>query len=179
MEHASRRPDAVAVLTSARVAVRDLTMSDAPFIVTLLNDSDFIRNIGDRGVRTETDACEYLRAGPLASYARHGFGLRAVTPAGTDEPMGICGLLKRDTLPHPDLGFAFLPPFRARGYAFEAATLVIDDARARLRVQTVLAIVNPENAASIRLLERLRFRSVGTTRLAGDSPELLLFSADL
>lgn len=178
MEPASRHADAVAVLSSARIAVRDLTLTDAPFIVSLLNDPDFIRNIGDRGVRTEADACEYLRAGPLSSYARHGFGLRAVTLAEIDAPIGICGLLKRDTLPHPDLGFAFLPEYRTRGFAFEAATLVMTDARARLGVRTVLAIVDPDNAASIRLLDKLRFQSVGTTRLAGDSPELRLFSAD-
>ena len=167
----------MAVLTTARVIVRALTLEDAPFIVTLLNDPAFIRNIGDRGVRTETDAHEYLAAGPFASYARHGFGLCAVTLAGTGEPIGMCGLLQRDELPGPDLGFAFLPEFRARGYAFEAASAVKADAHARLGIPTLHAIANPDNDPSIRLLERLGFSRHGSIRLSGGALDLALFVA--
>jgi RimJ/RimL family protein N-acetyltransferase len=167
----------VAVVTTPRLVVRDLRLEDAPFIVALLNDAAFIRNIGDRGVRTEEDAREYLTAGPLASYARHGFGLCAVTLAGSGELAGICGVLRRDELPEPDLGFAFLPQFRGQGYAFEAASAVKADARARLGLSTLLAIVNPENSASIRLLEKLGFTREGTVRLAGEAVDLSLFAA--
>jgi RimJ/RimL family protein N-acetyltransferase len=167
----------VAVVTTPRLVVRDLRLEDAPFIVALLNDAAFIRNIGDRGVRTEEDAREYLTAGPLASYARHGFGLCAVTLAGSGELAGICGVLRRDELPEPDLGFAFLPQFRGQGYAFEAASAVKADAHARLGLSTLLAIVNPENSASIRLLEKLGFTRERTVRLAGEAVDLSLFAA--
>ena len=164
-------------MTTARLTVRELTHADAPFIVSLLNDPAFIRNIGDRGVRTEEDAREYLDAGPLSSYARHGFGLCAVTLKGTGEPIGICGLLRRDGLPAPDLGFALLPQFCGQGYAFEAASAVKADAHARLGVRTLLAIVNPDNVPSIRLLERLGFAPAGTTTLTPGGPDLRLYAA--
>jgi RimJ/RimL family protein N-acetyltransferase len=166
-----------AALSTARLVVRELADADAPFIVALLNDPDFIRNIGDRGVRTGEDACEYLAAGPLASYARHGFGLCAVALAGTDEPIGICGLLRRDELPGPDIGFAFLPQYRAHGYAFEAAAAVKADAHARLGIQTLFAIVSPGNAPSIRLLEKLGFHREGRVRLRADDAELDVFAS--
>jgi RimJ/RimL family protein N-acetyltransferase len=165
-------------LTAGRVRVRPLQLTDAPFIVTLLNDPAFIRNIGDRGVRTEEDARAYLESGPLASYERHGFGLCAVVPARGGDPIGICGLLQRDTLAAPDIGFAFLPEYRSRGYAYEAAVAVIADAYVRLGLDTILAIVHPDNAASIRLLERLRFRFERMIRLADDAPELKLFACE-
>jgi len=166
----------VAVLTP-RLVIRELTFADAPFIVTLLNDPAFILNIGDRGVRTPEDACEYLTAGPLASYARHGFGLGAATLAATGEPIGICGVLRRAELTEPDLGFAFLPQFRGQGYAFEAASAVKADAHARLGLATLLAIVNPVNTSSIRLLGKLGFAREGSVRLSGESIDLYLFAS--
>jgi RimJ/RimL family protein N-acetyltransferase len=165
------------VLTTARLRVRPLTLSDAAFIVELLNDPAFIRNIGDRGVRSEDDARVYLTAGPFESYARHGFGLCAVELAAGGSPIGICGLLKRDELPAPDIGFAFLAPYRSQGYAHEAASAVKADAFARLGVNPLLAIVNPDNAASIRLLERLGFTYGHIVRLSGDPKDLHLFVA--
>jgi RimJ/RimL family protein N-acetyltransferase len=169
----------VAVLTAARVIVRALTLADAPFVVSLLNDPDFIRNIGDRGVRSEADAREYLNAGPLASYLRHGFGLCAVTLAATGEAMGLCGLLQRAELPGPDLGFAFLPQFRAQGYAFEAASAVKADAHTRLGLSTLLAIVNPANDASIRLLAKLGFEFERTIQMGGETAFVSLFATQL
>lgn len=168
---------APAVLTTPRLRVRPLTLDDAAFIVELLNDPAFIRNIGDRGVRTPDDARAYLNAGPLASYTRHGFGLCAVELAAAGTGIGICGLLKRDELPAPDIGFAFLPAWRAQGYAREAAEAVKADAFTRLRLDPLLAIVNPDNAASIRLLERLGFAYDHIVRLSGEGKDLHLFAA--
>jgi RimJ/RimL family protein N-acetyltransferase len=166
----------VVVLTAGRVRVRPLAPADAPFIVDLLNDPAFIRNIGDRGVRTDEDARGYLSAGPLASYERHGFGLSAVELTGGGAPIGICGLLHRDELPAPDLGFAFLPAFRSRGLAYEAAAAVKADAHARLGFATLFAIVNPDNAPSIRLLERLGFTFERMFRLAAETKDLRLYT---
>jgi len=167
----------VAVLRTARLVVRALTLEDAPFIVTLLNDPAFVANIGDRGVRTEADARGYLDAGPFASYARHGFGLCAVAMADTGEALGICGLLQRDELPDPDIGFAFLPQFRGQGYAFEAASAVKADAHARLGLATLYAVVNPANDASIRLLAKLGFAFQRPIQLGSDITFLSAFVA--
>lgn len=145
------------MIETPRLRIRDLGPSDAAFIVSLLNDASFLRYIGDRGVRTAADALDYIEKGPAASYARHGFGLQAVESRSGGDPMGICGLLRRDELDAPDLGFAFLPPFRGCGIAREAADAVLRDATARLRLRRVLAITHADNDASIRLLERLAF----------------------
>jgi ribosomal-protein-alanine N-acetyltransferase len=168
---------ATATLTTARLRIRPLQFEDAAFIVTLLNDPAFIRNIGDREVRNDNDARSYLAAGPLASYARHGFGLCAVELAAGGAPIGICGLLQREELAAPDIGFAFLPEYRGQGYAFEAAAAVLADAHTRLSFESVLAIVNPDNAPSIRLLEKLGFVFDRMMRLGKDNRELRLYAS--
>jgi len=167
------------ILRTSRLGVRGLTTDDAAFILTLLNDPAFIEHIGDRGVRTIDDARSYIGRGPQASYAQHGFGLWLVELIDTGTPIGICGVLKRDTLPDPDIGFAFMPAYRAQGYAFEAASAVRDFARDTLRLPRLLAIVSPANARSIRLLERLGFAFERMVRMAGDAEEVKLFTARL
>lgn len=162
-------------LATARLRIRELTPADAPFILALLNDPDFIRNIGDRNVRTPDDARRYIEAGPMASYARHGFGLCLVQTID-GEAIGICGVLKRDELPAPDIGFAFLPAYRSQGYALEAATAVLTYVRDVLRMPRLLAIVNPANQASIRLLERLGLAFDRIVRLSERSAELALYA---
>src|SRR5437762_5626654 len=106
-----------------------MSAADAPFMVVLLNDPAFLRYIGDKGVRAPEDAVRYIETGPLESYARFGFGLYLVEAKETGEPMGMCGLLKRDVLDHPDLGFAFLPAFRRQGVALESARAALAEAR--------------------------------------------------
>ena len=164
------------MIETARLRVRRLTAADAGFIVSLLNDAAFLRYIGDRGVRSEADAIAYIDTGPAAMHARFGFGLDLVEDRERSEPMGICGLLQREDLDAPDLGFAFLPPFRKRGFAHEAAAAVLDDVSARLRIPRVLAIVQPDNAPSIDLLERLAFGFERMVRPAGSRTDLRLYA---
>jgi RimJ/RimL family protein N-acetyltransferase len=163
-------------LETLRLRIRELAPADAAFILTLLNDPDFLRNVGDRHVRTLEDARRYIEAGPMASYARHGFGLCRVELRASGEAIGICGVLKRDELPGPDIGFAFLPAHRSKGYALESATAVLSHAREVLRMPRLLAIVNPDNAASIRLLEKLGFGFERMIQLNGRATELKLFA---
>ena len=139
-----------------RLHIRELTLGDAAFILELLNEAAFIQFIGDKGVRDVPGAEKYLREGPLASYARHGFGLWAVTlKDGT--PVGMCGLLQRDFLPHPDLGYALLARFNGLGYAREAASAVLHHARETLKITTIHALTAFRNPASVRLLGKLGF----------------------
>lgn len=144
-----------------RLRLQELEDDDAGFVVELLNTEGFLRNIGDRGVRTPADALRYLADGPRASYAAHGFGLWKVTRLSDGVAVGMSGLLKRDTLPHPDLGYAFLPQFAGQGLATEAGAAVLAFAFQTRGLDEVLAIVNPDNAGSIRVLEKLDFRSQG------------------
>ena len=149
------------VLETERLLLRHFNPDDAPFILALLNEPSFLRYIGDKKVRTLDDARNYILTGPVATYARHGFGLYQVELAESHTPIGMCGLLKREELPQPDIGFAFLPDFWNKGFAFEAAAAVLNDARERLHLNRILAIVNPDNDASIKLLEKLGFQFEG------------------
>ena len=152
---------------------------DAEFMLTLLNEPSFVRNIGDRGVRTIADAESYITAGPLASYERFGFGLYIVQLKRSGASIGICGLLKRETLRDVDIGFAFLPRFWSRGYAFESAAAVREHARNDVGLQRLVAIVDPVNAGSIRVLEKLGFTFERMIRLGDEQKDLKLFGCDL
>jgi RimJ/RimL family protein N-acetyltransferase len=167
----------VHVLDTERLTLRTLSNDAADFIVELLNEPSFIEHIGDKGVRTRDEAFEYIRTGPASSYATCGFGLYLVELKATGESLGMCGLLKRPALDDPDLGFAFLPRYWSKGYAFEAASGVLAYARSTLGITRVLAITSQGNAASIALLGRLGFRFEGTKQLAAaGEPELNVFA---
>lgn len=173
-----RSGDSQTILETERLVLRRMCLDDDAFIRTLLNEPSFVRFIGDRGVRTLDDARRYIADGPLASYRRVGFGLYLVETRDERAPIGICGLLKRDTLEHPDIGFAFLPRFWSQGYAYESASAVLCYGRTALRIRRILAITSPDNDASIRLLKRLGFAYEGTRRLTEGSPEVKVFASD-
>ena len=167
------------VLETERLRLRQLTSSDAPFIVALLNDPDWLRYIGDRGVRTEEQAVAYIENGPQRSYAAHGFGLYLVERKAGGEAIGLCGLIQRDFLTDIDLGFAFLPNFRGAGYAFEAAAGVLRDAGARLTLTRVVAITALDNEPSARLLQKLGFHFEGLIAYPGEDEPVRLFGCTL
>ena len=164
------------VVETDRLILRHLSPADAPFIVELLNDPSFIRFIGDKSVRTIEDAEKYILHGPVASYEQYGYGLYATELKKSSVPIGICGVLKRETLPHPDIGFAFLPAYRKQGYAFEAADAVMKHARATFNLKTILAITTPDNEVSGRLLEKIGLRFERLMTLAEGTTPVKLFS---
>ena len=167
------------VLETSRLALRRMSPDDAEFILELLNDPSFLRNIGDRGVRTVDDARTYIRTGPMESYERFGFGLYLMELKDTREPIGICGLLKRESLQDVDVGFALLPRFWSKGYAFEAVSAVLAYGRNTLGLKRIVAITSPDNVASINLLSKFGFRFEGMTRLSESSPEIKLFASEV
>lgn len=166
------------ILETERLALREMTADDAPFVLRLVNEPSWLRFIGDRGVRTIADAEGYVAKGPAVSYAQHGFGLWLVARKADGTPLGLCGLLQRDTLEHPDLGFAFLPEFGGQGYAHEAAAATLAHGRRALGLKRVLAITAPDNARSIHLLGKLGFRFERMIRLVPDKPESRLFVSE-
>jgi RimJ/RimL family protein N-acetyltransferase len=167
---------AVKILETDRLVLRRLSLDDAPFILELVNEPSWLQYIGDKGVRTPEDARKYLREGPMAMYQRSGFGLYRVERKDDGEPMGMCGLIKRDTLPDVDIGFAFLPRFWGQGYAREAAAAVLALGKDTLGLKRIVAITNPDNESSIRLLESLGFRFETVLRLSADGAETKLFA---
>lgn len=145
-------------IETERLRIRELTLDDAAFVLELLSDPGFHRYIGDRGIRDIAGAERYLRDGPMASYAKYGHGLWMVELKDSGSPVGICGLLQRDTLPQPDIGFAFLARHVGKGYGYESATAVLEHALKVLKMPVVVAITAEENPASIGLLAKLGFR---------------------
>ncbi len=167
------------ILETGRLVLRKLTPDDAAFILDLLNQPSFIRFIGDKGVRTLEDARRYIQDGPAQSYQRYGFGLYLVERKQDAIPMGICGLLKRESLEDFDLGFAFLPAYWSQGYATEAAQAVLKAARDDAGLLRIVAITSLETHASMKLLGKLGFVFEGMMRLAEDEPEVRLFGKTL
>ena len=146
-----------AIQETKRLQLRQATLSDAGFFVQLLNDAAWLRNIGDRGIRSQSDAENYIRNSIWVPHEKYGYGMYVMQHKATQAPIGLCGLVKREYLSDPDLGFALLPQFSGQGYAFEAAVGVMSYARDALGIQRLYAIVNRSNDRSIRLLQRLGF----------------------
>jgi len=144
-------------IETSRLKLRWLSMDDAAFIHRLVNDPQWLRFIGDKQVHDLDGARDYIESGPRTMYQQFGFGLNLVSLKGDTTSIGICGLLKRDSLAEPDLGFAFLPEYRGRGYAQEAAEAVLHHGFSMLEQRRIVAIVDTGNQASIRLLEKLGF----------------------
>ena len=145
------------VLETERLFLRKFSTEDAEFILNLVNQPSFLRYIGDKKVRNISDAQQYISNGPIRSYEQNGFGLYLVELKNRRTPIGMCGLLKRDELADVDIGFAFLPDFWNQGFAWEAAAAVMKYGQETLQLKRISAITNPDNDASIKLLQRLGF----------------------
>jgi len=166
---------AMKTLQTERLTIRPFTEDDAPFVLELLNDPSFIENIGDRKVRSEEDARAYIRR-IQASYENHQFGLSPVILNETQEKIGMCGLIKRPALDDPDVGYAFLPRFWSKGYAIESVLAVIQDGKTRLGLKRLVAIVDPKNHPSLRVLEHAGLTYEKMVQLPNDPIELKLLS---
>jgi [ribosomal protein S5]-alanine N-acetyltransferase len=166
------------VVETGRLRLRELASVDAAFIVELLNDPDFMTYVGDRGVRTPEDARRYIASGPVASYSRHGFGLYVVELKTPAVAAGLCGLLRRDTHPDVEIGFALLPRFRRCGYTLEAARAVMRLALGPLGLTRIVALAAPGNLGSIRILEALGLAFERVVNFAEDGSESRLFVLD-
>jgi RimJ/RimL family protein N-acetyltransferase len=167
---------AMQILETERLSLRRLSADDAAFIFELVNDPAWLRFIGDRGVRTLEQARDYILNGPVEMYRRVGFGLFMVELKHSATPIGICGLIERAGLADVDIGFAFLPAFRAHGYAYESAAAIMAYAQDTLGLARVVAITAPDNQRSIALLTRLGLSFEDMVRLAEDQPEAMLFA---
>ena len=167
------------MLETERLNLRRISARDAKFILALLNDPSFIRNIGDKRVRSVSNARSYIRNNIVASYERFGFGLYMVELKDSGSPIGICGLVKREALPDVDIGFAFLPPFWSKGYATESAQAVKAYAIDVVGLKRIAAVTNPDNDGSIGVLEKIGLSFERMIRLGEDEPEIRLYAYDV
>lgn len=148
-------------------------------MLAIWNDPAFVRFVGDRGVRTLDEAREAMTEGVLRLFEQFGYGPFCVIRRSDSERIGICGLFRRDVLEDPDIGFALLPRYCGSGLAFEAAQAVVAHARDDLGIETLTAIVSPENHASIALLEKLGLSFERGITMPGDDDEISLYSMKL
>ena len=159
-----------------RLRLRPFNLNDSLFIIQLLNSPGWLEFIGDRNVKTEDQAKNYLIKGPILSYRQNGFGLSMVELKTDTIPIGMCGILKRESLENPDIGFAFLPEFNGQGYAYEIALATLTYASVHLNMPVVWAITVSANASSIKLLEKIGMRYKNKFSFPNEKEELLLYS---
>jgi len=165
------------ILETERLILREIEESDDAFMLDLLNQPSFIKYIGDRNVRTLEEARDFIESRYRQSYRDNGFGLYAVEVKDTNTAIGMCGFVRRDSLPDADIGFAFLPQFERQGYALESARAVMEYGREELGLTRVLAITTQDNESSGRLLEKLGFKFDRLITQPNDTEELKLFSS--
>ncbi|MGB3465313.1 MAG: GNAT family N-acetyltransferase [Cyclobacteriaceae bacterium] len=161
------------ILTSERLVLKEFTLKDAAFIMELMNSPGWLQYIGDRSIHSIGDAEKYLKEGPIASYTLHGFGLWKIESKSDGIPVGMCGLLQRDYLKDPDIGFAMLPAQSGRGYAKEAILATLKRAFFHMGLSRVLAVAQPDNKASISLLGKVGFEF--DKKICPDQQELNLY----
>jgi len=159
------------ICETERLRLRFFCEADSDFIIQLLNQDSFISSIGDKGVRTKEDAINYLRSGPMASYQKLGFGLSMVELKETAQPIGMCGVLKREQLDSPDLGYALLEDYFAKGYALESASAILDNVHRVHGIKKVFAVTRSNNYSSLGLLYKLGFQYREMVKLYKNEPE--------
>jgi ribosomal-protein-alanine N-acetyltransferase len=164
------------IAETKRLKIRQLTQRDAGFAYQLMNDPAWLQNIGDRGVRSIADAGSYIESKMIQMYEALGFGMYLVEIKATSAPIGFCGLVKREALAAPDIGFALMPQFRGNGYAHEAARAVMRHSEEQLGLARLFAIVAPGNQRSSTLLQRLGFVHEGGFRADPNEIELELYA---
>jgi len=164
------------VLETERLLLTRLSYDHCEFIIELVNEPSFKQFIADKDVHSLEDARRYLREGPIGSYERLGYGLFLVTVKEAGIPAGICGLVKREEFDDPDLGFAFLVRYRRNGYASESAGAVLEYGFGELGLGRIVAMADPDNAPSVRLLESLGFAYERKVRMPDDDHDISLFS---
>lgn len=164
------------IFQTQRLRLREFNENDAEFIIELVNSEAWLKYIGNRNIKTFDQARDYLINGPIKSYKDNGYGLCLVELINENIPIGMCGIIKRDTLEEPDLGFAFLPKYFGKGYAHEIAKQTLEFAKNHLNMNKILAITIPENLSSIKLLEKLGFSFQNNIKAPNNGGELKLFS---
>lgn len=164
------------IIETERLILRKFTLNDSAFMLELLNTPAWLRFIGDRGIRTIEETDQYLLDGNIRSYQEYGFGFYVVVVKETNEPIGICGIKKREELDDVDIGFGFFPQFIGKGYGYEAASATLDYALNILKIKRIVAIVNPENSPSIGLIKKIGLVFEKMIQLSPKDIELMLFS---
>ena len=166
-------------LETERLQLRRLTLDDAELMLAIWNDPAFIHHVGDRGIRTVAEAEAELESGAFKLYADYGYGPYRMALKSHDTPIGICGIFRRDGLEQPDIGYGVLPEYCGKGYAYEAARAVVEHAKADLGLDSLIAIISPDNEASVGLIRKLGLRFERMHRMQDDEDEICIYGMQL
>jgi len=164
------------ILETDRLRLREFNLGDTEFIIKLLNSPGWLQFIGNRNVETVQQAKNYLENGPMKSYSENGYGLSLVEKKDEKKAIGMCGIIKRENLDDPDIGFAFLPNFAGNGFAYEIADATMVYAKDELNISKIAAITVADNVKSIRLLEKIGLSFIKIFSFPDSKEELLLYS---
>lgn len=167
------------VAETKRLVISKITIADAAFYLKLVNSPNWLKYIGDRGIKTIDDAKNRIQDTILKSYENHGFGAYKLTVKQSKKIVGSCGLYKRDFFEHPDLGFAMLDEEEGRGYGYESSKAILKLAKQEFYLSKIVAITLPDNKPSIKLLEKLGLQYIKTDTFFKDDAPLMLFSKTL
>ncbi|PEC82777.1 alanine acetyltransferase [Bacillus cereus] len=165
------------VLETERLVLRWFDIKDAPFILKLVNDPAWIQYIGDKRIKNLEDAKKYILNGPIDMYNKMGFGLYLVERKEDLTSLGMCGLIKRDSLEDVDIGFAFLKEFRSKGYGYESASAVIEYGVQKLGLKRIVAITTIDNIHSGKLLEKVGLKFEEIISDSGEDLKLFGYNA--
>lgn len=167
-------------MISQRLTIRPFTDTDAPFILQLLNEPNWLRFVGDREIHTVLDAKNYIHSKLHKHHEEYGYGFFLITKSSDDTPLGTCGIINREGLKFPDLGYALLKEHQGNGYIHEAAEIILDVVPRVFKMKTVDAITTAENIRSQNVLSNLDFKlQPETIELKGDLEPLMLFRKEL
>ncbi|MCB0444149.1 MAG: GNAT family N-acetyltransferase [Gelidibacter sp.] len=167
----------IKIAETKRLIIAKMTLNDASFMLKLLNTPHWIKYIGDRNIKTIDEAKTYLKNGVLKSYAELGFGFyKLMLKEENNKTIGTCGLIKREQLDGIDIGFALLPDYEGKGFGYESSLEIMAFAEHTLQLKRILAITNPINSNSIKLLEKLGLTYQKRVKPFDDNEELLLFA---
>ena len=164
-------------IETERLLIREFALTDVKFVFELMNTPQYLHNIGDRNIKTLTDAENFLSQKLIKSYSKHGYGLYAVIDKGTNKVIGMSGFVNRDSLPHTDIGFAFLPESMGKGFAYEASNVLMKYAKAKLQLSPILGITSKDNISSQKLLNKLGLKYIKPITLDDEEKEIMLFSS--
>lgn len=168
-----KKMDRKPLFETQRLLVRELDLNDSDFILKLVNTPTWLEFIGDKGVTTIEGAKNYLINGPLKSYQENGYGLWLIQLKTSDTPIGMCGIINRSILEYPDIGFALLPEYSNKGYGYEMANATMQFAKNHLQLSTIVAITDPQNKASIKLLTKIGLQFKKVLKLSKEDTVLL------
>ena len=164
------------IAETPRLRLRELTADDADFVFRLVNEPSFLTNIGDKGVKSLADARRFILEGSWTCQPKPGYGQFLVELRGEGTPVGVCGLLYRETLGVTDVGFAFLPPYWRRGYAFEAASAVMEYGRSELGIERIVGLTSADNPASIKVLKKVGMKFERAVKMDDEDPGTDLYA---